>query len=99
MAYRILRSWPSAEDATQQAMLRIWRQLPTLRDPNRFEAWAYRLLVNASYDEHRRLRHETSSDGIVDGVGADPYTSVNDRDQLERGFARLSKEQRTVLVL
>ena len=99
VAYRILRNGPSAEDATQQALVSIWRQLPKLRDPDRFEAWAYRLLVNASYAEHRRTRREAPSGSLTDGTTDDPYLSVHDRDQLERGFARLSTEQRAVLVL
>jgi RNA polymerase sigma-70 factor (ECF subfamily) len=99
VAYRILRNGPSAEDATQQALVSIWRQLPKLRDPDRFEAWAYRLLVNASYAEHRRRRRETPSGSLTDGTTDDPYLSVDHRDQLERGFARLSTEQRAVLVL
>ncbi len=60
VAYRILRNGPNAEDATQQALVTIWRQLTGLRDPDRFEAWAYRLTVNASYAEHRRRRGEAS---------------------------------------
>jgi RNA polymerase sigma-70 factor, ECF subfamily len=99
VAYRILRNGPSAEDATQQALVSIWRQLPKLRDPDRFDAWAYRLLVNASYAEHRRSRRAAPSGSLTDGATNDPYLSVNDRDQLERGFARLSTEQRAVLVL
>ncbi len=99
VAYRILRSGPSAEDATQQALVAIWRQLPQLRDPDRFEAWAYRLLVHAAYAEHRRRRREAPAGSLTDGATDDPYLSVHDRDQLERGFARLSTEQRAVLVL
>lgn len=99
VAYRILRNGPSAEDATQQALVSIWRQLPKLRDADRFDAWAYRLLVNASYAEHRQRRREAPSGSLTDGTTDDPYLSVNDRDQLERGFARLSTEQRAVLVL
>lgn len=99
VAYRILRDGPSAEDATQQALVSIWRQLPRLRDPDRFEAWAYRLLVHASYAEHRHRRREAPAGSLTDGATDDPFLSVHDRDQLERGFARLSAEQRAVLVL
>jgi RNA polymerase sigma-70 factor (ECF subfamily) len=45
VAHRILRDLHLAEDATQQALLAIWRDLPQLRDPARFDAWSYRLLV------------------------------------------------------
>lgn len=99
VAYRILRNAPGAEDATQQALVTIWRQLPRLRDPDRFDAWARRLLVHASYAEYRRRRHDAPAGSLTDGATDDPYLSVHDRDQLERGFARLSVEQRAVLVL
>src|SRR5690242_21899477 len=56
VARRILRDLDLAEDATQQALLAIWQDLPRLRDPARFDAWSYRLLVRACYEEHRRLR-------------------------------------------
>ena len=100
IAYRILRNGPSAEDATQQALVAIWRQLRGLRDPDRFDAWAYRLLVNASYAEHRRRRREAPPGSLTDGAADDAsFLTVHDRDQLERGFQRLSAEQRAVLVL
>ena len=54
IAHRILRDLDLAEDATQQALLAIWRDLPQLRDPAAFEAWSYRLLVRACYAEGRR---------------------------------------------
>jgi RNA polymerase sigma-70 factor, ECF subfamily len=101
VAYRILRSGPSAEDATQQALVDIWRHLPALRDPDRFDAWAYRLLLSAAYAEYRRRRRDAPPGSLTDGATDtdDPYLSVHDRDQLERGFERLTAEQRAVLVL
>lgn len=99
VAYRILRNGPGAEDATQQALATIWRELPRLRDPDRFEAWAHRLLVHAAYAEHRRRRREAPAGSLTDGTTEDPYAAIHDRDQLERGFARLTVEQRAVLVL
>jgi RNA polymerase sigma-70 factor, ECF subfamily len=102
VAHRILRDTDLAEDATQQALLAIWRDLPQLRDPARFDAWSYRLLVRACYSEARRTRHWTPNvrllpaeqPGVPDGTG-----SVVDRDQLERGFRRLSIDHRAVVVL
>ncbi len=101
-AHRILRNIELAEDATQQALLTIWRDLPQLRDPARFDAWSYRLLVRACYAEGHRTRvwapnlyllpiHEPADAG---GLGA-----VHDRDQLARGFQRLSIDHRAVVVL
>jgi RNA polymerase sigma-70 factor (ECF subfamily) len=56
VAHRILRDTDLAEDATQQALLTIWRDLPQLRDPAHFDAWSYRLLVRACYSQGRRTR-------------------------------------------
>src|SRR6187551_3309046 len=57
VAFSILGDPHLAEDATQQAMLRVWRDLPRLRDPERLEAWAYRTLVNTCRSEARRAHH------------------------------------------
>src|SRR5256885_2102799 len=54
IAYRILRDVERAQDAVQQAFLLAWRELPRLRDPERFEVWLHRLVVNACYEEYRR---------------------------------------------
>ena len=102
VARRILRDLDLAEDATQQALLTIWLELPKLRDPARFDAWSYRLLVRACYAEGRREHRWTPELRLlpVDQSLADRgLSSVIDRDQLERGFHRLSLDHRTVVVL
>jgi RNA polymerase sigma-70 factor (ECF subfamily) len=102
IAYRILRDAERAQDAVQQAYLLAWRELPRLRDPERFTPWLHRLLVNACYEEHRRHRRWTSRIRLlpVDGpVGADPTVSVDDRDALDRAFLGLTPLHRAVVVL
>ena len=102
VARRILRDQDLAEDATQQALLAIWQKLPQLRDPGRFEAWSYRLLVNACYAEGRKERRWMPNLRLLpveEAVAPDGMSSVIDRDQLERGFGRLSFDHRAVLVL
>ena len=102
MARRILRDIDLAEDATQQALLTIWQDLPQLRDPARFEAWSYRLLVRACYAEGRKERRWAPNLRLLpadEPMVADGLDSVVDRDQLERGFRRLSIDHRTVVVL
>ena len=103
VAFRILRDRDRAEDALQQALVDVWRDLPDLRDPERFEAWAYRLVCRASYREAHRVRRITGwvrdvplAGGPVDG---DPSNRLCERDELERGFRRLTPEHRAVLVL
>jgi RNA polymerase sigma-70 factor (ECF subfamily) len=102
VAQRILRDTDLAEDATQQALLTIWRDLPQLRDPARFDAWSYRLLVRACYAEGRRTRRWAPILHILPADQpevAEGLSSVVDRDQLERGFRRLSIDHRAVVVL
>jgi RNA polymerase sigma-70 factor (ECF subfamily) len=102
VAHRILRDVDLAEDATQRALLAIWQNLPMLRDPSRFEAWSYRLLVHACYDEGRRQRVWNPNLRVLydaDAGAPDAIDQVHDRDQLERGFRRLSIDHRAVVVL
>ena len=101
VARLILRSTDLAEDAVQEALVRAWKSLPSLRDPDRFDAWLYRLLVNACTEQGRQLRRWQNQvrplpvePSIADDTGA-----VADRDQLDRGFDRLKPEQRAVVVL
>ena len=103
IAFRILRDADRAEDALQQALVEVWRDLPDLRDPERFDAWAYRLVCRASYREAGRARRLTGwvrEISAADGpVGGDPSSSLCNRDELERSFRRLTPEHRAVLVL
>ena len=102
VAQRILRDTALAEDATQQALLAIWRDLPQLRDPKRFDAWSYRLLVRACYAEGRKSRSWGPNLRLLPAdelASAEGLSSVVDRDQLERGFRRLSIDHRAVVVL
>jgi RNA polymerase sigma-70 factor (ECF subfamily) len=102
VAHRILRDIDLAEDATQQALLAIWRDLPQLRDPARFEAWSYRLLVRACYAEGRRTRRWTPTLRVLpsdEPATPEQLSLVHDRDQLDRGFRRLSIDHRAVVVL
>jgi RNA polymerase sigma-70 factor, ECF subfamily len=102
IATRILRDTHLAEDALQSSLVTAWRQLPRLRDPDRFEAWLRRLLVHACYAEARRRRQWGGNVRVLpaDGpAGPDDMLSVTDRDALDRGFRRLTIEQRAVFVL
>jgi RNA polymerase sigma-70 factor (ECF subfamily) len=102
LAHRILRDVDRTDDAVQECLIRAWRQLPRLRDPERFEAWLRRLLVNACYDEARRVRRRSRDIRVLPldrATGHDVTRELADRDELERGFRRLSVEQRSVLVM
>jgi RNA polymerase sigma-70 factor (ECF subfamily) len=102
IAYRILRDADRAEDAVQQTLVTAWRELPTLRDDDRFDAWLRRILVNACYAEARRRRRWTNNIRVLpaDGPTApDDLATVLDRDRLDRGFRRLPPQQAAIFVL
>jgi RNA polymerase sigma factor (sigma-70 family) len=101
VAFRILRDPELARDAAQQALLNAWRDLRTLRDPDRLDPWLYRLVVRACYAEARQRRRTIglANLAVIRSVHEQPIAQVDDHDQLERGFRRLSPEQRTVVVL
>ena len=98
----ILRDPDKAKDAVQETLVRAWRDLPTLRSADRFDAWIHRLLVRACIDEARRLRrhrHDVELAPFHSPTVADGASMTHDRDQLDRGFSRLEPEARAVIVL
>ena len=101
LACLILRDSDRAEDAAQEAVVRAWRELPRLRDPEKFDAWLRKLTVNACFDEARRIhrRAEISLLHIVDRSTADTSGAFVEHDRVDRAFRRLPFDQRTVLVL
>ena len=102
IAYRVLRDVDRAEDALQDALVIAWRDLRGLRDPDRFDAWLQRLLINVCITQATRERRRTANLRVlpIDGPAApDELLSIADRDQLDRGFRRLPPEQRAILVL
>jgi RNA polymerase sigma-70 factor (ECF subfamily) len=102
IAYGILREHGAADDAAQQTLVDIWRRLPRLRDPERFDGWSYRLLVHACYAEAKRQPKWLSGEAIgpsIEPRAPDPFGGVLDQDQLERAFRGLSVEHRVVIVL
>jgi RNA polymerase sigma-70 factor, ECF subfamily len=99
----ILRSDESAADAVQESLTAAWLHIRAVRDPDRFDAWLHRLLVRACYREARRVRQREvveihmSAPDLRGGRDAQDLTAL--QDQLERGFRRLTPEQRAVIVV
>ena len=101
VARLILRDADLAQDATQEALVRAWRDLPSLREVERFDAWLYRVTVRACSDMRKARRRWGSELTVVprEPSELDRSAELADRDELERGLRRLSDTQRTVLVL
>ena len=98
-----LRDPELARDAVQEALVRAWKSLPGLRNPEQFQAWLRRLVVRACIDElrrsHGRHRVEVSLTDLHHPEMIDSSLTSADRDALERAFRRLSVEHRAVFVL
>lgn len=101
VARLILRDTERAEDAVQEALVRCWRDLPSLREPARFEAWLNRMLMRSINDEFRARTRARSAVTVLrlEPSIRDQSDDVATREQLTRGFQRLTLEHRAVLVL
>jgi RNA polymerase sigma-70 factor (ECF subfamily) len=98
----ILRDPDRAQDAVQETLVRCWRDLPTLRDIDRFDAWLNRLFLNACRDQLRHAKRRSIEVTLPESLPyamADAQSALADRDQIERGVSRLDPEHRVVIVL
>lgn len=110
MAVAITRSESDARDATQDACVLAWRELPRLRDREKFDAWLSQILVNAARGVVRRTGRrrvrELSVDADPEGPGSRAEPSVTaetdtfaDTDAIQRAFGRLDGTTRALLAL
>jgi len=101
VARLVLRDADRAEDAVQEALVRCWRDLPALRDPARFDAWARQVLMRSINDEFRRSSRQRAVVSVLmlEPSSGDPADDFATREQLDRGFRRLTVDHRSVLVL
>jgi RNA polymerase sigma-70 factor (ECF subfamily) len=98
----ILRDHDLARDAVQEALVRCWRDLPTLRDVDRFDSWLHRLLVNACLDLVRRKKRraiEVELTPMHSPSTADFSVGLVERDALDRALQALEPEWRAIVVL
>lgn len=98
----ILRDPELARDAVQEACIRAWRDMPGLRDPERFDAWLHRLTVHACLDAIRRRRRqviEVQLQPLHAPTTADVAGAFADRQVIDAALARLSPGHRAVVAL
>jgi RNA polymerase sigma-70 factor (ECF subfamily) len=98
----ILRDPELARDAVQEGLIRAWRDLPKLRDPDRFDAWLHRLTVNSCIDITRRRRRrpmEVELTSLHTPAVADTATRLADRDLVDGVLRHLDERERAIVVL
>lgn len=98
----ILRDPELARDAVQDGFIRAWRNLPALRDPDRFDAWLRQLVVHSCIDITRRRRRrvvEVELTPINGPATADNTNAIADREVLDHALKGLEPEWRAVVVL
>ena len=104
VASLILRDRDRAQDAVQEALVSSWRDLRSLRDPDAWDAWLYRLTVWACYRQARKERRRTLVElHVMPDPAKEPATDLDspivERDRLDRQLGRLPIDQRAVIVL
>jgi RNA polymerase sigma-70 factor, ECF subfamily len=99
----ILRDQDRAQDAVQEALVQAWRNVRALRDLEAWDAWLYRLTVNACYRSAKTLKRRSVVEMHVtldrEPVSDNFVTTIADRDQMGRALGRLPVDQRAVMVL
>ena len=98
----ILRDPDRAKDAVQDALVRAWRDLPKLREVDRWEAWLHRLIVRSCIDELRRVKRRPIEISMLVAdlpTVADQSNATAQTDEIERSFSRLDADQRLIVVL
>jgi RNA polymerase sigma factor (sigma-70 family) len=102
-AWAIVGREADARDVTQEACLSAWRRLPSLRQPDRFDAWLGRILVNACRMHlRRRSRVREVAIGATEEVRPSPtdeQAQVAETELINAAFEQLRPDERALLVL
>ena len=98
----IVRDPELARDAVQDGFIRAWRDLPGLRDPDRFDAWLRRLIVHSCLDLLRRRRRrvrEVELTPLHVPTAPDSSSALADREEVDQALKRLDPSHRAVVAM
>ena len=94
-AYLYLGSEADALEAVDEAVYQALRALKKLREPEHFETWLTRILLNECHRELRRRKRVAGEDALPDTAGPDAYDAL----PLKEAVRRLPEELRAVVIL
>ena len=99
IARNLVGSAQDAEDAVQDAFLKVYRGISRFRGGSSFATWLYRILVNSCYDQLRRSRRraETPLPPKVALASSSPDHPL--RLSIEAALSRLDERERTAFLL
>lgn len=105
VATAVLGDPDDAEDAVQEAFVRVYRALASYTERERFGAWLMRIVINQSRTRATRRRRWSSAGTHLDGIdtladpAAPPGDALSQREELAHALAQLGADQREAVVL
>jgi len=108
LAYRVLGDKEDAQDAAQEAYVRIWQGLPAFRSESKFSTWLYRVVINTCLNRQRQLRRQlqvVESDIILETIqdpGPEPLKQTLEHDisgRIWKAVESLDSKYRLVITL
>lgn len=103
-AVRMLGSRDDADDALQSAFVRAYRSLASCREPSRFGAWLYQIVINecrtaAIARQRRESRFVHDEERLDVGVELEESVVPQDLETIQRALDRIPPDQREAFVL
>jgi RNA polymerase sigma-70 factor, ECF subfamily len=99
LAARVLGSQNEAEDAVQEALIRVWKALPRFREGARFSTWLYRITLNSALDVRARRRADPSDLVAERADPRDPFLARELSGALQQALGELDEPNRVAVVL
>ncbi|MBZ5498546.1 MAG: sigma-70 family RNA polymerase sigma factor [Acidobacteriia bacterium] len=111
-AWRYLGNREDAQDVVQETFLSVFKSAKSLRDPDSFPTWLYRITLNHCRSRWRRRSSDVALDEPLQGgangerdltlsmtAGYEPRDSVETRDLIRKALMGLSEEHRSAIIL
>ena len=99
LAFVVLRDWAAADDAVQDALVRLFRVWSRPAPHERLDAYVRRLVINEALRSHRKRRRFAQDPGTFDDAPEAPLVQLELRDALWKALGHLTAQQRAAIAL